>query len=37
MKKSKLKKYRFLLYPKPTWTEILRAKDDPEYEIDDLF
>jgi hypothetical protein len=27
----------FLLYPMLTWTDILRAREDPDYEIDDIF
>jgi len=27
----------FLLESKQTWTDWLRAKEDPDYEIDDIF
>ncbi len=27
----------FLLFPRQTWTDFLRAKEDPNYEIDDIF
>jgi len=27
----------FLLDEKPTWTDFLRAKEDRDYEIDDIF
>jgi len=35
--KNNYRKYRFLIHPKPLWTEIIRSKEDPEYEIDDVF
>ncbi len=36
MKKDDITKDRFLIYPKPTWTEMLRAIEDPEYKTDDI-
>ena len=33
----RFKEREFLLYPKQTWTDLLRAREDPNYEIDDIF
>jgi hypothetical protein len=37
MKYHRFKEREFLLYPKQTWTDFLRAKEDPDYKIDDIF
>jgi hypothetical protein len=37
MKIHHFKDRGFLLYPKKSWTDFLRAKEDPDYEIDDIF
>lgn len=37
MKYHQFRHRGFLLNEKPTWTDILRAKEDKDYEIDDIF
>jgi hypothetical protein len=37
MKIHQFERREFSLYPKQTWTDFLRAKEDPHYEIDDIF
>jgi hypothetical protein len=37
VKNHRFKEREFLLYPKQTWTDFLRAKEDPDYKIDDIF
>jgi hypothetical protein len=37
VKYHRFEEREFLLYPKQTWTDFLRAKEDSDYKIDDIF